>query len=770
MKKIFYSLDCLPQWDLRGLLIVLSILSTSLTFAHDIEVDGIYYNINGDEATVTYKGTSYSPFNDNYSGNVIVPSSISYNGVVYAVTSIGDNAFYGSYNLRSITIPNSVTTIGDHAFDGCQFMTSLDIPNSVTIIGDYAFSQCYLLARVNIGSSVSTIGESVFSSCSHLASIVVAEDNPTFDSRDNCNAIIETESNTLIVGCINTIIPNSVTTIGEFAFIESDGLTSIEFPNSVTSIGSGAFWGCNALTSIDIGNSVSTIGENAFLGCSNLSSIKIAEDNPTFDSRDNCNAIIKTASNTLIMGCMNTIIPNSVTAIGNYAFSGCSGLTSIIIGSSVTSIGSGAFGICYGLTSIVIGSSVNTIGNNVFSGCNSLSSIEIVKENPTFDSRGSCNAIIETASNTLIAGCMNTIIPNSVTAIGNYAFSSNNGLTCIEIPNSVTTIGDGAFQYCGRLITIIVPNSVTTIGSWAFNSCYELTNIYMGSSVTKIHSYAFYGSNMVKNIFCFSETPPSCLHTGTFSNYSATLHVPAATLAAYFTAPDWSNFENIIGDAIAPTGIAINKDSVEMLPGQELQLMATIMPTNSSCKEVLWYSTDTNVATVDNGTVTATGYGECDIIASCLGIRAICHISVTNRIALDLQEAMLLPNHMLTLTPSAPDLSDEFTVTSSDPTVAAARVMNGKVQVVGIKEGTTTITIGSTDGTAIPATCLVTVYTEPGDLNSDGFINISDVTALISFILTNEESLVTIKNADINHDGKINVSDVTMLISTILDN
>lgn len=123
---------------------------------------------------------------------------------------------------------------------------------------------------------------------------------------------------------------------------------------------------------------------------------------------------------------------------------------------------------------------------------------------------------------------------------------------------------------------------------------------------------------------------------------------------------------------------------------------------------------------------------------------------------------------MLTLTPNAPVMPEGFITTSSDPTVAAVRIMNGKVQVVGIKEGITTITVDSSDGTAQSATCLVTVYTEPGDLNSDGFVNISDVTSLIDYLLGGDDSSVTIKNADVNGDGKINIADVTSLIDTLL--
>ena len=628
----------------KSLLSLLLLLLSMVASAHDFEVDGIYYNIiNGNEVAVTYKGSDPFGNGEKYTGHVNIPSFVTYNSTIYSVTSIGD-----------------------YAFRLCNGLTSIMIPNSVTSIGDYAFKS-------------------------------------------------------------------------------SNGLTSIMIPNSVTSIGRGAFEDCRGLTDMVIPNSVTSIGKYALSYCWELASIHVESGNAIYDSRDNCNAIIETSSNTLIAGCKNTIIPNSVTNISSYAFDGCYGLTSIVIAKTVTSIGDGAFSGCIGLTSIHVES-----GNDIY------------------DSRDNCNAIIKTSSNTLIAGCKNTIIPNSVTNISSYAFDGCYGLTSIIIPNSVTSIGSGAFSDCRGLTDIVIPNSVTSIGSGAFYCCYGLTSIEIGNSVTSIGYQALNYCSNLTDIYSYSQYPPTCF-AGTFDSYTATLHVPAASLAAYFTAPCWENFENIVGDAVAPEGISISKDSVNLQLDEQLRLVATVTPDNASNKEITWISTDTTVATVNDGMVLAVGYGECDIIASCFGMRAICHVLVANIITLDQQEAMLLPNHLLTLTPSAPTTPDSYTVSSSDPTVAAARVLSsGKIQVVGIKEGTTTITVGSVDGTAIPATCLVTVYTETGDMNSDGFINISDVTSLINYLLSGEDSQISTKNADVNGDNKIGISDVTALINKLL--
>ncbi len=326
-----------------------------------------------------------------------------------SITIINEETFSGCTDLTSVIIPNTVTKISYEAFSNCSGLTNITIPNSVTIIENYAFSNCYRLTSIAIVESVTSIGNYAFYRCSGLTSIRVDENNTVYDSRDNCNALIEKSTNELMVGCKNTTIPNSVTSIGnsafygctgltsvtipnsvtklgESAFRECAGLASIEIPNSVTEIGSTAFYECVGLTNITISNSVTDIGNEAFCKCTELANIVVDENNTVYDSRDNCNAVIEKNTNKLVFGCKNTTIPNNVTSIGDSAFYECTGLTSITIPSSVTSIGNSAFSGCTGLTSITIPSSVTRIGRSTFYECTGLTSIMIPSSVTSIDS------------------------------------------------------------------------------------------------------------------------------------------------------------------------------------------------------------------------------------------------------------------------------------------------------------------------------------------------------------------------------------------------
>ena len=272
------------------------------------------------------------------------------------------------------------------------------------------------------------------------------------------------------------------------AIVIPEQISYANYLYDVVNIRDDAFLGCESLTSITIPNSVTSIGKNALSGCKSLTVIEVENGNTIYDSRNNCNAIIETISNTLIAGCKQTIIPNSVTSIGKNAFWECFSLTSITIPNSVTSIGEKAFQDCSSLTSVALPNTLINIGKCVFCGCFNLtsitipnsvksiesgafcscSSIKVESNNEVYDSRNGCNAIIETATNTLIIGCQNTIVPNSIISIGERAFCNCKSMTSITLPQSVKNIGHHAFHNCSSLKTITIPNSVIAIGERAF--------------------------------------------------------------------------------------------------------------------------------------------------------------------------------------------------------------------------------------------------------------------------------------------------------------
>lgn len=367
-------------------LLMLALLMPAVAMAEDFTVGGVYYNINGDEAIVTYKGASPSSTFYEYVGNVTIPETVTWEGKTYPVTAIGEGAFNNCTELTGITIPNSIIDIRENAFAGCNRLTSVEIPNSVTAIGTSAFDRCSNLVSATIGNSVLTIANNAFAQCGKLHDLVIGnsvtsiglaaftmcyslgsvnipssvteigslafddanvdyitvdDDNPKYDSRDNCNAIIETATNKLMEGCITTTIPSTVTEIAAYAFNDRQ-LTTFVVPDNVTVIGSSAFALCRQLTSITLPNSITEIKFNTFSSCKSLASIDI---------------------------------PNTVTSIGSAAFSYCDSLTSVVIPNSVTEILSSAFYLCKNLTTVTIPGSVTQIGMSAFYDCGNLTTV-----------------------------------------------------------------------------------------------------------------------------------------------------------------------------------------------------------------------------------------------------------------------------------------------------------------------------------------------------------------------------------------------------------
>ena len=442
-----------------------------------------------------------------------------------------NNQPWREFNITKVVIGEGVTSIGDDAFFVYPSLLSVEIPASVTSIGGSAFYKCTGLTSVSFatGSQLASIGNYAFYNCTNLASIT---------------------------------IPNGVTTISNNAF-NSAGLTSIAIPASVTSIGS-----------------------LAFMGCTSLETITVDEKNAIYESPGDCNAIIETASKTLVIGCKGTTIPDNVTSIGDDAFEDCTGLTIIEIPASVTSIGASAFYNCSGLASVIVHATiVPTLGSIAFDR-NASSGRKIYvpygkltnyKEAANWSayssdilpiSDGKCgddvNFSYDNSTHTLSifgSGVMYdyseggapwkdncseikaVVIGKGVASIGNNAFAGCTSLTSITIPTSVTSIGGQAFKGCTSLPSITIPTSVTSIGASAFAGCTSLTNIEIPTSVTSIGDNAFAGCSGLASVILKPITPPT-LGSGAFEGNASgrKIYVPYASLTDYTVAENWSAY------------------------------------------------------------------------------------------------------------------------------------------------------------------------------------------------------------------------------------
>ena len=513
MKKILQTILCtLLLYPVQG--------------AWAFNVDGINYSVNAElkETCKVIRGS--------YSGDITIPSSVTYNGQEYKVTAIGDSAFLRS-SITSISIPESVTNIGKYAFYYCSSLTSIGLSEGLTCIGEYSFRNCSSLTSISIPESVTSIGDYAFYYCSGLTSIEFSEGLTCIGKYS-------------FVGCssLSSIsLPESVTSIGDYAFWSCSGLTSITLPESVTSIGKYAFSGCSKLSSVNLSKNLSNIGIGAFNNCSKITSITLPEGLTEIGrfafAGTSISSIFIPATVTQVGGCafgycksLSAIdvalensnyttldgilynkqqtelemypsgkggeftIPSHVTSIGDSAFMGCSNLTSITFPESVNNIGISAFYGCSDLTSITLPKSLTSLGNYAFSHCTTLTSINLPE---MITSIGLCTfSFCSNLSSIEISG--------SLTNIGDEAFRSCQALTTIELPEELTNIGYNAFEMCSSLTSIVFPEGLTSIGSGAFRACESLSSIELPEKVTSIGDEAFNGCAKLTDV-TFKSTP-----------------------------------------------------------------------------------------------------------------------------------------------------------------------------------------------------------------------------------------------------------------------
>ncbi len=459
---------------MKRLIIFLALLLPSIANAKErIQINGIWYYLYEDNHTAVVTNENGSWGVESYSGDVIIPPSVSCDGTTFQVTSIGNYAFYSCNRLTSVKIPQGVKHIGYFAFQNCTNLTSVSIPEGMELIEEGAFGGCSSLTSLSIPSSISCIRRDTFNNCMNLTSV---------------------------------IIKDGVRRIEEMAFYGCRNLISVSIPESINHISSNSFEGTPFL---------SNMGEGViYMGTFLYRYIGTMPDNTVIAIKEGTTSINDYAFSNC-RGLISVSVPESVTSIGKNAFqttsfennmdNGAIYLgrvlykykgplsegTSFIVKDGTVSITSYAFSSCSNIESIEIPSSVSSIGEGIFCNCNQLTTVLVEKNNPIYDSRDNCNAIIETSSNSVVAGCKNSIIPTGITSIGDYAFYSCLGLDVLSLPQSVINIGRFAFYGCEDLVSINIPSNVSYIDRSAFSTCLNLKTITIPKGITSINFYAF---------------------------------------------------------------------------------------------------------------------------------------------------------------------------------------------------------------------------------------------------------------------------------------
>lgn len=532
----------------RVLAILVMALASISAMAASVNVDGIYYELNNSNkrATVTPKGESGQYTYGVYSGDVVVPSEVTYNDKTYTVTYIGGGAFSECNELASVTLPSTITTIQANAFRGCSSLTSITIPKSVVSIAEVAFAECNSLTAFTVeqgNSSFCSVDGVLFDiQKKKLISYPAAKEDASYTIPDGVE-LVSQFAFSMCNKLTNVIVSSGVRTIDWNAFNGSTSLQSVNIQSGVITMGSNVFKNCTNLTSVTIPPSVTDIGYGVFDGTA------LYSDENNWDNGvlyiDNC---VIEAKSDVLSGTYT--IKEGTRVITDNAFSDCSKLTDISIPSTVKSMGAGVFGNCSSLKSISIPEGVTALGSYIFSECGSLKNVTLPEN-------------LESISSYAFYGC-NSIehinMPLSVTSIGTSAFYNCSGLESIVIPYGVTTINSHTFYGCSNLKQVEIPSSVSSIAGSVFSGCSSLESLTIPSSVSSIGSYAFYGCSGLKSLSIMRGIPPTVSDSYVFNGVDMTIpvYIPIGTEDIYKNRSYWNMFSNYKGgyviNAIAEHG------------------------------------------------------------------------------------------------------------------------------------------------------------------------------------------------------------------------
>ena len=835
---------------LNLIMLLLCTITTLVANAYDFEVDGIYYNRTSSNTVEV----TYNTIGSTYEGTVVIPNTVAYNGVNYTVTAIGDSAFYHSC-FEDVTIPETVTLIGKGAFiqvyepEGgglkltCLSTTPPEMEGAFDVIEDsgdeafpfplfdewyYPYFEC--LGPILFVSSEAYQGYKEINETHHYFSWIFGYDwektavpstkldylyslereygvnvsfTPNEESKIYCDAYYAIRYEWYDFGSVSQVDDTTVLSLvcpydyrPVFVFIRGIAVAEGKLPSDPLNIYlgdniTGDYYGLWPPYHCDFDF------EEA--------GIFYVDDFPNWSFPDNAELGSCSIGNGIVVG-------DKVYVSNGTYYDPCEFDWNECFQPTYTN--------CY-FGNIIIPTKVR--GYNV---------IGIIDEYPRIDFSCSTSLSFPFDDNFNLANCtsLKRLILPATSRLDFYSYEDDD-TSHINL-ESLYLFGEGNQGYY-------------------FYANPSVDTLYLGRGVTGVHPLPG------DIIYSYATTPPT-FYEDEYGNldtdFSAELHVPTSSLAAYFTAPYWSNFTNIIGDINPITGFSLAQDSVEILKGSQYTIQTVVTPAHTDPGYILWQSTNKDVATVNNGVVTAVGYGECEIQAicqgefvvcrvfvteipvtevtldqdyakmevggqltltatvlpedatdktvtwsssntlvatvndgvvtavgpsdcyiraTCNGKQATCHIHVVEHfiyITLDQHEADLLPNHILTLTPTVTPVPTDLKVTSSNPAVAAARLAGDKIQVVGISEGEATIVVQSTDGEAEPDSCYVSVYTLLGDVDCDGYVSISDVTALIDILLGVDNPSYSLENADCDLDDEVTINDVTVLADALLEN